>query len=92
MVKVKKEMVPFAKDEYPKAGVTADSIAKLKGAFPVGPESPNPVVVNTFEPTGCQDARRQGQPSALPPPTPPASTTALPPSCWPPARLWRSTV
>ena len=47
MVKVKKEMVPFAKDEYPKAGVTADSIAKLKGAFPVGPESPNPVVVNT---------------------------------------------
>ena len=60
MVKVKKEMVPFAKDEYPKAGVTADSIAKLKGAFPVGPESPNPVVVNTFEPTGCQDASDKG--------------------------------
>ena len=60
MVKVKKEMVPFAKDEYPKAGVTADSIAKLKGAFPVGPESPNPVVVNTFEPTGCQDAPDKG--------------------------------
>ena len=59
MIKVKKEMVPFAKDEYPKAGVTADSIAKLKGAFPVGPESPNPVVVNTFEPTGCQDAPTQ---------------------------------
>ena len=60
MVKVKKEMVPFAKDEYPKAGVTADSIAKLKGAFPVGPESPNPVVVNTFEPTGYQDAADKG--------------------------------
>ena len=60
MIKVKKEMVPFAKDEYPKAGVTADSIAKLKGAFPVGPESPNPVVVNTFEPTGCQDAPDKG--------------------------------
>ena len=60
MVKVKKEMVPFAKDEYPKAGVTADSIAKLKGAFPVGPESPNPVVVNTFEPAGCQDAPDKG--------------------------------
>ena len=60
MVKVKKEMVPFAKDEYPKAGVTADSIAKLKGAFPVGPESPNPVVVNTFEPTCCQDAPDKG--------------------------------
>ena len=60
MIKVKKEMVPFAKDEYPKAGVTADSIAKLKGAFPVGPESPNPVVVNTFAPTGCQDAPDKG--------------------------------
>ena len=60
MVKVKKDMVPFAKDEYPKAGVTADGIAKLKGAFPVGPESPNPVVVNTFEPTGIQDAADKG--------------------------------
>ena len=60
MIKVKKEMVPFAKDEYPKAGVTAESIAKLKGAFPVGPESPNPVVVNTFEPTGYQDAADKG--------------------------------
>ena len=62
MIKVKKEMVPFAKDEYPKAGVTADSIAKLKGAFPVGPESPNPQVVNTFEPTGIQDAEDKGTP------------------------------
>ena len=60
MVKVKKEMVPFAKDEYPKAGVTADSIAKLKGAFPVGPESPNPQVVHTFEVTGAQDAADKG--------------------------------
>ncbi len=60
MVKVKKDMVPFAKDEYPKAGVTAEGIAKLKGAFPVGPESPNPVVVNTFEPTGYQDAADKG--------------------------------
>ena len=60
MVKVKKEMVPFAKDEYPKAGVTADSIAKLKGAFPVGPESPNPQVVHTVEVTGAQDAADKG--------------------------------
>ena len=60
MVKVKKDMVPFAKDEYPKAGVTADGIAKLKGAFPVGPESPNPQVVNTFEPTGIQEAEDKG--------------------------------
>ena len=62
MVKVKKDMVPFAKDEYPKAGVTADSIAKLKGAFPVGPESPNPQVVHTFEPKGIQDAEDKGTP------------------------------
>ena len=60
MVKVKKDMVPFAKDEYPKAGVTADSIAKLKGAFPVGPESPNPQVVHTFEVAGAQEAADKG--------------------------------
>ena len=60
MVKVKKDMVPFAKDEYPKAGVTADSIAKLKGAFPVGPESPNPQVVHTFEVTGAREAADKG--------------------------------
>ena len=62
MVKVKKEMVPFAKDEYPKAGVTKEGIAKLRGAFPVSPESPNPQVVNTFEPTGVQEAADKGQP------------------------------
>ncbi len=33
MVKKKKEMVEFKVDEYPKAGVTIDSVAKLKGAF-----------------------------------------------------------
>ena len=62
MVKVKKEMVPFAKDEYPKAGVTKEGIAKLRGAFPVSPESPNPQVVNTFESTGIQEAADKGQP------------------------------
>ena len=62
MVKVKKEMVPFAKDEYPKADVTKEGIAKLRGAFPVSPESPNPQVVNTFEPTGIQEAADKGQP------------------------------
>ena len=61
MIKVKKEMVEFKKDEFPKAGVTAEGIAKLRGAFPVGPESPNPAVVPTFEPTGCKDAEDKGQ-------------------------------
>ena len=60
-VKVKKEIVEFKKDEFPKAGVTAEGIAKLRGAFPVGPESPNPEVVHTFEPTGCKDAEDKGQ-------------------------------
>ncbi len=32
-VKVKKDIVDFKKDEFPKAGVTAEGIAKLKGAF-----------------------------------------------------------
>ena len=59
-VKVKKDIVEFKKDEYPKAGVTPESIAKLRGAFPVGPESPNPEVVHTFEPTGCKDADDKG--------------------------------
>ena len=59
-VKVKKEIVEFKRDEYVKEGVTADSIAKLKGAFPVGPESPNPQVVHTFEVTGAQDAADKG--------------------------------
>ncbi len=60
MIKVKKDMVEFKKDEFPKAGVTAEGIAKLRGAFPVGPESPNPKVVHTFEPTGCKDADDKG--------------------------------
>ena len=61
-VKVKKETVEFKRDEYPKDGVTAEGIAKLRGAFPVGPESPNVEVVNTFEPTGLQDAADKGTP------------------------------
>lgn len=61
MIKVKKEMVEFKKDEFPKAGVTAEGIAKLRGAFPVSPESPNPQVVHTFEVTGAKDAEDKGQ-------------------------------
>ena len=61
-VKVKKEIVEFKKDEFPRAGSTVEGLAKLRGAFPVGPESPNPQVVNTFEPTGIQEAADKGQP------------------------------
>ena len=34
IIKKKKEMVEFKVDEFPKAGVTMESVAKLKGAFP----------------------------------------------------------
>ena len=60
-VKVKKAMVDFKVDEYPKAGVTVEGIAKLRGAFPVGPESANPEVVHTFEVTGAQETEDKGQ-------------------------------
>ena len=52
MIKKKKEMVEFKVDEFPKAGVTAEGIAKLRGAFPVGPEGVEDTVVHTFELTG----------------------------------------
>ena len=35
MIKKKKELVEFKVDEYPKAGVTMESVSKLKGAFPL---------------------------------------------------------
>ncbi len=51
MVKKKKEMIEFKVDEFPRAGVTVESISKLKGAFPVGPDGVEDEVVDTFEPT-----------------------------------------
>ena len=38
-VKVKKQIVEFKVDEFPRASTNMESLAKLKGAFPVGPES-----------------------------------------------------
>ena len=55
-VKVKKDIVPFDKDEYPKAGTTVESVAKLRGAFPVGPEGVEDEIVHTFEPTQIHEA------------------------------------
>ena len=55
-VKVKKEIVEFKKDEFPRAGSTAEGLAKLKGAFPVGPEGVEDEIVHTFEPTGIHEA------------------------------------
>jgi len=61
-VKVKKDFVDFKKDEFPRAGTTMEGVVKMKGAFPVGPESPNPQVVHTFELTGAQETDDKGTP------------------------------
>lgn len=61
-VKVKKDIVEFKKDEFPRAGTTVEGISKMKGSFPVGPESPNPQVVHTFELTGVKETADKGTP------------------------------
>ena len=50
MVKKKKEMVEFKVDEFPRAGTTVESLGKLKGAFPVGPEGVEDEIVPPVEP------------------------------------------
>ena len=37
-------------------GTTAEGLAKLRGAFPVGPEGVEDEIVHTFEPTGIHEA------------------------------------
>jgi len=50
MVKRKKEMVEFKVDEFPKYGVTEESVARLRGAFSLGTDSiRDRNVVRTFE-------------------------------------------
>lgn len=56
MVKQKKQMVEFKVDEFPKAGVTVESVSKLRGAFPVGPEGVEDTIEHTFEVTQCHEA------------------------------------
>ena len=55
-VKVKKDIVEFKVDEFPKAGVTMESVAKLRGAFPVGPDGVEDEIVHTFEVTQVHEA------------------------------------
>ena len=56
MVKKKKEMVEFKVDEFPRAGVTAEGISKLRGAFPVGPEGVEETIEHTFPVTKVHEA------------------------------------
>ncbi|MBQ0037996.1 MAG: acetyl-CoA C-acetyltransferase [Clostridiales bacterium] len=55
-VKVKKQIVEFKVDEFPRAGATAEGLAKLKGAFPVGPEGVEDEIVHTFDLTEVHEA------------------------------------
>ena len=56
MIKKKKEMVEFKVDEFPRAGSTPEGMAKLKGAFPCGPEGVEDEIVHTFQPTEVHEA------------------------------------
>ena len=55
MIKVKKEMVEFKKDEFPRLS-PLDKLAKLRGAFPCGPEGVEDEIVHTFQPAGIHEA------------------------------------
>ena len=55
-VKVKKQVVDFKVDEFPRAGASLEGMAKLKGAFPVGPDGVEDEIVHTFEPTEVHEA------------------------------------
>ena len=56
MIKKKKETVEFKVDEFPRAGVTPESISKLRGAFPVGPEGVEDTIEHSFEVTQVHEA------------------------------------
>lgn len=51
-VKVKKEIVDFVKDEFPRASTTAESLAKLKGAFVTSDDNSVDKVADTFDAVG----------------------------------------
>ena len=55
-VKVKKQIVEFKKDEFPRPGSTMEGLVKLRGAFPAGPEGVEDEVVHTFTPTEIHEA------------------------------------
>ncbi len=58
-IKKKKETVIFDQDEFIRDGVTQENISRLKGAFPVGPEGVEELVVHTFEPA-CIEKEKTG--------------------------------
>ena len=55
MVKVKKQMVEFKVDEFPKNDTTIESLSKLRGAFPVSADNTADKIVDTFEATARKE-------------------------------------
>ena len=49
-------MVEFKVDEFPRFGTTTETVAKLRGAFPVGPEGVEDTIEHTFQPTEVHEA------------------------------------
>ena len=54
-IKVKRQMVDFKVDEFPRAGVTAEGLSKLKPCFPTTADNSVDKVTMTFELTGAQE-------------------------------------
>ncbi len=55
LIKKKKETVEFKVDEFPKNDTTAEGLAKLRGAFPVGPDSKADPRVTAGNASGVND-------------------------------------
>ena len=54
-IKVKRQVVDFKVDEFPRAGVTAEGLAKLKPCFPTTADNSLDKVTMTFDMTGAQE-------------------------------------
>ncbi len=57
-VKVKRQVVDFKVDEFPRAGVTAEGLSKLKPCFPTTADGDISKVNMTFEATGCVETEK----------------------------------
>ena len=54
-IKVKRQVVDFKVDEFPRAGVTAEGLSKLKPCFPTTADNSLDKVTMTFDMTGAQE-------------------------------------
>ncbi|MCD8383101.1 MAG: acetyl-CoA C-acetyltransferase [Clostridiales bacterium] len=59
-VKVKRQVVEFKVDEFPRSGVTAEGLAKLKPCFPTTADGSLDKVNMTFEADGIREAESDG--------------------------------